>query len=104
MLNSMDEIIAAANGGESPYWFSEESMAWFNTLLCSKVYPVADGAYFVTGERSGSEPRKWTVRFCSDDGSIENIGTFQQYEDAKAAHWAARGAAQAIIARDTDHS
>ncbi len=106
MLNSMEEIIAAANGGKSPEWFSQPSMHWFGTLLETPVYPVADGAYFVTSERDtgADRPRKWSVRFCSDDGSVETIGEFQQYETSTEAHRAARGVALAVREQGTDHS
>lgn len=89
MLNSLSEIKAAAEKG-TPHWFSPNTMRFFSSRVSEIVYPAPDGAYFVSSEReSFCAPRRYTVRYCSDDGTIDTIGEFQRYATRDQAHAAA---------------
>lgn len=74
------------------HWFDAETMRGFGTRVSSIVYPVADGAFFVTSEYTGfnRDGRAYTVRFADDNGNITNVGEFLQYRTRDAAHRAAK--------------
>lgn len=103
MLYTINDIKAAALKGRCRHWFDESSMEFFDSIVYSEVFPVDKGTYFITSEQNhhgpagghhpspdgyDSDPRMWSVRFCSLDGLIETVGEFQQhetYESARAA-------------------
>ncbi|MDX3260775.1 hypothetical protein PV336_16260 [Streptomyces sp. MI02-2A] len=93
MLHTLDAIKTAAKNGANPHWFEPSTLRWFASRISEDVYPVEGGAYFVTSERDtqASEymPRRYSVRFCSDEGSIDTIGEFRQYASRNGAHAAA---------------
>ncbi len=70
------------------HWFSDGSMAFFDTTLDSEAYQRDDGCiFFVTGEQYEWMGRLWTVRRCDPDGSIDTVGDFMKYgskEEARA--------------------
>jgi hypothetical protein len=83
MLKSIDEIVAA-NVSAGGFWFSEETMRFFDSKVYEHVTPVEDGAYFVTSEqapRSGDyfPARLFSVRRAYDNGKIVTVGGFQAY-------------------------
>jgi len=99
MLNSMDDIKAATRqrGGDGK-WFTPDAMRWWHSRVSDTVWPVTDGAYFVSSERPSPdygtwEPRRYTVRFCSDAGSIDTIGNFREHDTLAQAKRHARAAA-----------
>ena len=78
------------------HFFDRESMRFFNSRILSDVYR---GRWFVTSERNDmpySQPatRLYTVRYVREDGTLETVGEFQQYETAYQAKKAARLAAE----------
>jgi hypothetical protein len=82
MYNTITEIKNASkeNGG---FFFDKGTMKFFNSRIGKKVYY---GKYFITSERyDDSCPRKYTVRICNDDGSIDSVSTFQQFSSIKEA-------------------
>lgn len=96
MLNT----ITAIKNRHQGHWFEPGSLRFFNTKIPRRaVYPVPDGAFFITSEFSKGVyissgwvpdgPVRWSVRFCSDiDGSIDTVSEFQEFEtlaDARAA-------------------
>jgi hypothetical protein len=101
VLNSLDEIKAANRvGNGDQHWFSPDTMKWFHSRVSEKVWPVNDGAYFVTSERPSPspidghhEPRRYTVRFCSDAGDIDTVGDFRAHDTMREAAMHARAAA-----------
>jgi hypothetical protein len=84
-----------ANESIGQCWFSKGSMRFFNCrILESSIRPVEGGAYFISSERRESHtPRLYTIRFISDEGELERIGEFQQYETANQA----KGALKALL-------
>ena len=100
MIWTLEEIKARhkATGG---HWFDPGALRFFSSRLSSKVFPVDGGALFITSEQfqgmylAGgryvkSEPRRYSIRFCSDGGEIETVGTFQEYRSLTAARHAAK--------------
>lgn len=82
--------IKNANERRGHRWFSPDTMRWFNSRVSSTVYPVPDGAVFVSSERRWDDTRRYTVRYCSDDGVIDTVGEFGTFASRSGAHAAAR--------------
>jgi hypothetical protein len=66
------------------HFFDLEAMRFFSSRVSRKLFGE-DGSVFVTSERHEHPyyeplPRRFTVRQISKDGSIETVGTFQQFE------------------------
>ena len=82
---TIDEI-KQANEDAGRFWFSPGALRFFNSHIHS---PVFGGRYFVSSERfDETYPKLFTVHRINDEGHIETIGEFQQYEtldDAQAA-------------------
>jgi hypothetical protein len=92
-LHTLDQIKRAAERAGS-HWFDRSTLRYFNSRISEHVYPVPNGALFVssekfTGYREPDGERLYTVRSCTYDGSINTVGEFQQYRTSKAAHAAA---------------
>ena len=100
MLNTITAIKRRHEG----HWFEPGALRFFNSRFPRRaVYPVADGAFFISSEFSKGVhistgwipdgPVLYSVRFCSDqDGSINTASEFQEYETLSEA----RGAAKAF--------
>ena len=85
------EQLKAVNTANGYHFFSAGSMRFFRSRVGSNVYPAADGWVFVTSEQfDDNSPRLYTVRIMREDGSIDEIGEFQQYKTSDAANRAAR--------------
>ena len=84
---SIEEIIEAnrRNGG---HFFDRAALRFFNSRIGSAVY---GGRFFITSEQfdRDSSPRLYTIRECRN-GSIEDLGSFQQYATGAAARAAIR--------------
>ena len=99
MIWTLEEIKARhkATGG---HWFDPGSLRFFSSRLSSKVFPVDGGALFISSEQNKpvlistgwttGGPRRYSIRFCSDDGQIETVGEFQAYRSLTAARHAAK--------------
>jgi hypothetical protein len=90
-FHTLDQIVRA-NYAQGGHWFDKGTKAWFGSRISRTIYPVADGAYFVTSEYTGfnSDGRAYSVRFAAADGSISTVGEFLAYRNRDAAHRAAR--------------
>ena len=90
MLNTIEEI-KQANRYAGQHWFDADTMRFFRSRVSDKVYPVKDGAYFVSSERfTDNSPRLHSVRRAYDDGRVETVGEFQGYATGQQAHDAAQ--------------
>ena len=86
-----------ATGG---HWFDPDTLRFFSSRFSRTVYPVDGGALFISSEQNRpvlistgwtqGGPRLYSIRFCSDEGKIETIGTFQRYGSLVAARHAAK--------------
>jgi len=96
-LFSFKDLIEA-NRAAGGHWFGKDETRFFRTRLCGRPFPGKGGSFFVTSEKyvskfSGtSMPRKYSVRFCTEDGQIGTAeGTkFQQFGDRRTALYAAK--------------
>jgi len=76
---------ASSRGGY--HFFDADAKRFFSSRIGKTLY---GGRYFVTSEQfHGSDgytaPRLYTVREIRDDGSVWDIGEFQQYETSREA-------------------
>lgn len=88
MLTTLTEI-KNVNHKAGEYYFSPDTMRFFKSRISETLYPVSNGAYFVTSEKGPDNVRRYSVRFAHDNGKIETVGKFQQYETSWQAHRAA---------------
>lgn len=77
MFNSMKEV-KEANEAIGNHWFSEGAMAFFNSVIETELI---GRRYFVTSERMElSHPKQYTIREACEDGTIETVGDFQEFD------------------------
>lgn len=70
------------NRNAGRYYFSRDTMRFFNSRVSNNVYTGTTGWYFVTSERMRYHPdypRLYSVCKMSPDGSVSTIGEFQGY-------------------------
>jgi len=112
MLTTIEQIKEVANASEqSKFYFRPATMRWWRTRVSSKVYPTAWGAFFVQSDdpgyriehwngkgefHHGASRRLYTIKSCTDSGTIHTIGSFGDYATLKAAHRAARVRAEEV--------
>jgi len=85
--SSMLEVkqLNAVNGYN---WFSHGAMRWFKTRL-QQGAPIG-GFLFISSECQGwGHPRLYTIRAIHDDGRVETIGGFGEYNTMRQARQAA---------------
>lgn len=71
------EEIKAFNEEKGKYFFSKDTMKFFNSKVETSVY---GGVFFVTSERMELDrPKRYTVRQVEESGNIKTIGSMQQY-------------------------
>ena len=88
MFKSLQEIMDL-NRKEGRFFFSPATLAFFNSKVHCGPY---QGKHFVTSEKDGRNPRRYTVRTALPDGTIETLGDFQGYGTLASATAAAKGA------------
>ncbi len=88
-LSTISEIMEA-NKKAGHYFFSFETMEFFNSKVYEITKTTEKGAYFITSEffehSDGSkEPKTYKVRFCHLSGLIDSVKgeIFNSYKEAK---------------------
>jgi hypothetical protein len=80
--------IKQANKDAGQYFFSPDTMRFFNTKIASKR--VYGGRYFITSEQFDyNSPRLYTIREAKPDGTIDDASEFQQFSTVEQAKRAA---------------
>ena len=73
-----------AKDGKSPYFFSPDTMRFFNSKVYQDVKKVEKGYLFITSEVFGDEPRHYQVRHITLNGVINYYGKrFDSLEKAR---------------------
>lgn len=84
------EEIKQANAAIGHFWFSPETMEWFQSEIHPRVY---HGRFFITSEQGKhgewDGARRFTVRECID-GSIHTVSEFGEFDTWKEAQMFAR--------------
>lgn len=94
-LYSIDAI-KKANAEAGSFYFSPDTMRFFKSRVMQDVFPLEDGALFVTSERREGDVRRYTIRRAWDDGDITTLDGFQSYTSRNGALKAAKRAAANI--------
>ena len=82
--------IKDCNQRAGQFFFSPDTMRFFNSRVLDRVYQGNKGVYFVTSEKFRNEPRCYTVRrFFEKSGKVDTVGEHQEFSSA------ARAATQA---------
>jgi hypothetical protein len=84
--------IKHANREAGKYFFSRDTMRFFNSCVSRKVHIGVGGVFIVTSERFDEEsPRLYTVcSFNPETGDVRLSGEFQAYATELDAHLAAK--------------
>jgi hypothetical protein len=77
------DIKRLASQGKSPYFFSKDTMEFFQSQVFSDVKKIKDGFLFITSEKFGKAPRHYRVRKIKLDGSISSGKMLPTLEKAK---------------------
>ena len=72
-----------AKEGKSPYFFSPDTMNFFNSKVYQDVRKVEKGYLFITSEVFGNDIKHYSVRFIDLNGAIETIEKYHSLKDAK---------------------
>lgn len=88
-FESLQEIMDL-NHEAGRFFFSPSTLGFFNSKIHCGPFR---GKYFVTSEKDGSKPRRYTVRIALPDGTIETAGDFQGHGTLASAKASARGEA-----------
>jgi len=80
---TITEIKKLATEGKSPYFFSPDTMQFFNSKVYRDVKEVKDGFLFITSEVFGNDPRHYRIRKIKLNGSINSGKMFKTLEKAK---------------------
>ena len=83
---NIKHIKQLATNGNSPFFFSPETMKFFSSKVYQDVKRVREpeGFLFITSEKFGENPRHYQVRHITPDGSIDYYGErFKTLEEAK---------------------
>jgi hypothetical protein len=91
-FSSIEEI-KAANAKAGRYWFSTATLAFFRSNVGTNLYGEC---VFVSSEKQGDSPRRYSVRIATADGDIETLGAFAQYDTLGEAVAVAKVAGAAI--------
>ena len=78
------EQVKQANKRYGRYWFSPETMSFFNSIIETSLL---DEGFFVTSERYDLEdPKRYTIRKVKNvSGHIITIGRFKEFKSLKKA-------------------
>lgn len=90
------DAIKKANQEAGYFYFSPDTMRFFKSRVMQDVFPLEDGALFVTSERREGDVRRYTIRRAWDDGDITTLDGFQSYTSRNGALKAAKRAAANI--------
>lgn len=85
-MKNMNDVITMGKANGYNHWFSDGAMKHQSSVLESELH---HGKYFLTSETDGPNnlgERKYSIRQTDEDGFINTVGNFQEYETrAKAA-------------------
>lgn len=73
------------------FFFEAGAMSFFNSEIESGLYVGAGCAFFVTSEAmNADDPRDYTVRVARQDGHVQTVGEFREFDTLADACQAAR--------------
>ena len=72
-----------AKNGKSPYFFSPDTMKFFNSKVYKDVRAVKGGHLFITSEVFGDDTRDYSLRLIDSEGSIKTLITKDNFKIIK---------------------
>ena len=76
----ISEVKTLAENGYSKYWFSTDTMRFFNCRVSELCWKIKDEIYFISSEKQPNYNRLYTIRLCLPNGEIKTTGLgFQEY-------------------------
>lgn len=86
------------------HWFDHDTLRYFQCRVSFRGYEGAGGVYFVTSERCGDEPRRYTVRrYLPERRDIETVGEFNRLTRSRAHREARRLAGPEARVKEEPH-
>ena len=81
----ISEVKTLAENGHSKYWFSADTIRFFNSRISDLCWKIKDKIYFISSEKQPENNLKkynrlYTIRLCLLDGEIKTINEFQEYK------------------------
>jgi len=88
----ISEVKTLAENGHSKYWFTADTIRFFNSHISELCWKIKDRIYFISSEKQSEKyDRLYTIRLCLSDGEIKTIGKFQEYENMNEARKIIKG-------------
>ena len=88
----ISEVKTLAENGHSKYWFTADTMRFFNCRISELCWKIKDKIYFISSEKQCKKyDRLYTIRLCLTDGEIKTIGKFQEYKTKNEARHIIKG-------------
>jgi len=88
----ISEVKTLAENGQSKYWFSADTIRFFNSRISDLCWKIKDGIYFISSEKQSEKyDRLYTIRLCLSDGEIKTVSKFQEYENINEARKIIKG-------------
>tara|TARA_B100000963_G_scaffold256101_1_gene224659 strand:- start:211 stop:474 length:264 start_codon:yes stop_codon:yes gene_type:complete len=72
-----------AKEGNSPYFFSPDTMKFFDSKVYRDVRTVKEGYLFITSEVFGDDTRDYSLRLIDSEGSIKTLITKDNFKIIK---------------------
>jgi len=77
----ISEVKTLAENGHSKYWFSADTIRFFNSRISDLCWKIKDKIYFISSEKQSEKyNRLYTIRLCLLDGEIKTVSEFQEYK------------------------
>jgi len=81
----ISEVKTLAENGQSKYWFSADTIRFFNSRISDLCWKIENRIYFISSEKQPENNLKkynrlYTIRLCLLDGEIKTINEFQEYK------------------------
>jgi hypothetical protein len=92
----ISEVKTLAENGYSKYWFSADTMRFFNCRISELCWKINDKIYFISSEKQPTDnikkyDRLYTIRLCLSDGKIKTVSEFQEYKTKNEARHIIKG-------------
>lgn len=86
------ERLKAYNTAQGYYFFSPDTLRYFDSRIAPDIINTPTGIIFITSEKfNDNTPRLYTVRIMHEDGSVSDVNCkFQQFPSLTAARKHAR--------------
>ena len=80
---NITDIKKLAKEGKSPYFFSPDTMNFFDSKVYKDVRTVKEGYLFITSEVFGDDTRDYSLRLIDSQGSIKTLITKDNFKIIK---------------------